>query len=129
MPEGSQMRDRAAYVLGLVLAGAVLVAQQDAQSKLIDAPALLRDLQTLSADDMEGRQVGTPGGAKARAFVIERFKALGVTPLGESWEQPFTLMAGRGAAAAERQGANVVGKIDGTKSPKQYIVVSAHYDH
>jgi len=119
----------AAYVFLTVATTAALVAHQDPQSKLIDAPALLRDLQTLSADDMEGRQVGTPGGAKARAFVIERFKALGIAPLGASYEQPFTFTAGRGAAQAERQGANVIAKIDGTKSPKQYIVVSAHYDH
>ena len=68
---------------------------------------------------MEGRQVGTAGGAKARAFVIERFKASGVVPLGESYEQPFTFTAGRGTAQAERQGVNVIGNIDGTTSPKQ----------
>ena len=50
---GERSRRRPAAVLGVLLVGAVLVAQQDAQSKLIDAPALLRDLQTLSADDME----------------------------------------------------------------------------
>lgn len=117
--------------LGLaVLCSVGVFAQQDApQSKLIDAKALLSDLQTLSADDMEGRQVATPGGAKARAFVIERFKASGIVPLGDSFEQPFTFSAGRGATAAERQGVNVIGKIVGTKFPNRYIVVSAHYDH
>src|SRR5687768_3279745 len=75
---------------------------------------LLADLKTLSADDMEGRLVGSPGNAKARAFIIERFKAVGLKPFGASFESPFTFTAGRGAAA-ERQGVNVIGYIAGTK--------------
>lgn len=96
-------------------------------SKVIDAKLLLADLKTLSADDMQGRQVDTPGGAKARAFVIERFKASGIQPLGSSYEAPFTF-AGRGAQG-ERHGVNVVGHIDGSKTPRRYILVTAHYDH
>ena len=98
-------------------------------SSVIDAPQLLRDLQTLSADDMQGRQVGTPGGEKARAFVIERFKASGLVPFGASFESPFTFTAGRGAQQAERKGVNVIGRIEGTRSRDRYIVISAHYDH
>jgi hypothetical protein len=33
----------------------------------VDAPALLHDVQALSAPAMEGRAVGTPGGKRARA--------------------------------------------------------------
>ena len=90
---------------------------------------LLADLKALSADDMEGRLVGTPGGAKARAFVISRFKAVGLKPFGDSFESPFTFTGGRGAGATERQGINVIGYVAGTKQPARYIVVSAHYDH
>src|SRR5215472_11776221 len=97
-------------------------------STLIDSPQLLRDLQVLSADDMQGRQVDTPGGAKARAYVIERFKASGIAPFGESYEEPFTFAAGRGGTPVERHGVNVVGHIDGSDT-HHYIVVSAHYDH
>ena len=119
-----------AVVAAVIVTGATIGARrQDAvSSKIIDAPQLLRDLKTLSADDMQGRLVDTEGGAKARAFVIERFKASGIKPIGDSYEEPFTF-AGRGAGAAERHGVNVVGQIEGTKNPKRYIVVSAHYDH
>ena len=103
--------------------------QTTAAASTINRDQLLADLKTLSADDMEGRLVGSPGGAKARAFVIERFKAVGLKPFGESFESPFTFMGGRGAAATERQGINVVGYVTGTKQPDRYIVVSAHYDH
>jgi hypothetical protein len=101
----------------------------DNQATTINRDRLLADLKTLSADDMEGRLVGTPGGAKARAFVVERFKAVGLKPFGASFESPFTFMGGRGAAATERQGVNVIGYVTGTKEPNRYIVVSAHYDH
>ena len=118
-------RSLAAVMLtSLVLSAPLAGRQATVQSKLIDAPQLLLDLKTLSADDMEGRLVGSPGGAKARAFVIERFKASGIKPFGDSYEQPFTI-----GAQGDRQGVNVIGRIDGTKTPAQYIVVSAHYDH
>jgi len=106
----------------VVLAAASLGVQQAAPSStVIDSTQLLRDLKTLSADDMQGRQVDTPGGEKARAYVIEQFKAAGVQPFGESYTASFTF--------AGRHGVNVVGHIDGTRQPVRYLVVSAHYDH
>lgn len=99
-------------------------------SSLIDSSQLLRDLQTLSADDMQGRQADTPGGEKARAYVIERLEASGVARFGASYAAPFTFAAGgRAAAQGERHGVNVIGHIDGTRTPNRYIIVSAHYDH
>jgi Zn-dependent M28 family amino/carboxypeptidase len=114
-------------VLGLALLAA---AQTARPSAVIDSAQLLRDLQVLSADDMQGREVDTPGGAKARAFMIERFKASGIVPFGESYSSGFTFSAGRrGGTPAEHHGVNVIGHIDGTSSPRRFIVVSAHYDH
>ena len=123
--------------VGVVAAAALMAAGLSAQapqlpnvrSTVIDAPRLIRDLQILSADDMQGRQVGTPGGEKARAFVIERFKASGLAPFGASFESPFAFTAGRGAEQAERKGVNVIGRIEGTRFRDRYIVITAHYDH
>jgi len=95
---------------------------------LFDSAQLLADLRTLSADDMEGRQVDTPGGAKARAYVVRRFQASGIVPFGTGYEVPFTFAGGRGATQTERHGVNVVGHIDGTDR-SHFIVISAHYDH
>jgi Zn-dependent M28 family amino/carboxypeptidase len=111
----------------------LIAAQQPAvavpKSALFDSSALVNDLKTLSADDMQGRQVGTAGGEKARAFVVARFKAAGIQPFGASYESSFTFTAGRGATQTERTGVNVIGHIDGSRTPRRYIVVSAHYDH
>ena len=98
------------------------------KSQLFDAQQLLKDLEILSADDMQGRQVATPGGEKARAYVVERFKASGLQPVGAAFEHPFTFSSGRGDQAAERTGVNVVGKIEG-RNTSRYIVITAHYDH
>jgi len=110
---------------GCLLAGA---AQEPPGSTLVDSAQLLLDLKTLSADDMQGRQVDTPGGEKARSYVVARFKASGIAPFGTSYEVPFTF-TGRGAGAAQQHGVNVVGQIAGSGSDPRYLIVSAHYDH
>jgi Zn-dependent M28 family amino/carboxypeptidase len=105
----------------------VLLAQSS--SAVIDKTQLLADLKTLSADDMQGRRVDTPGGQKARLFIEQRFRASGIQPFGENYQFPFTFRSGRGANAMDRRGVNVVGRIVGTSDTERYIVVSAHYDH
>jgi hypothetical protein len=114
--------------LSVVLVASVVlaaVAQTSPQSTLIDAPQLLADARTLAADDMQGRQTGTTGGAKARAFIVERFRAVGLDPIGASYEHPFDFtQAGR-----TFRGANVIGKIAGQARAGRYLVLSAHFDH
>lgn len=121
-------------VVCLVLGGAVAPfarSQDVAASKLFNSASLLADLKTLSSDEMNGRAVGSPDGAKARAFLIDRFTAVGLTPFGASFEQPFTFTSGgrNGAPTVERRGVNLVGRVAGTAVPARYIVVTAHYDH
>jgi Zn-dependent M28 family amino/carboxypeptidase len=113
--------------LGILAFVLTIAAQQAPKSSLIDSEQLLNDLKILSSDAMQGRQPGTAGGEKARAYVIERFKASGIVPFGASYEQEFRF-AVRGGNAATR-GVNVVGHIDGRRRPGRYIVISAHYDH
>ena len=118
-------RRRFAPVLAALVAVGFLQAPQSA---VIDAAQLLTDLRVLSADDMQGRQAGTAGGEKARAYVVERFEASGIVPFGETYLSPFTFR-GRGEDAPEREGVNVVGHIRGATTPGRYIVLTAHYDH
>jgi hypothetical protein len=104
---------------------------QARHSDLFDSAQLVHDLKVLSADDMQGRQVDTAGGAKARAYVIDRFKGSGIVPFGADYTMPFTFTRGGrgGATPTDVHGVNVIGHIDGTKTPRRYIIVSAHYDH
>ena len=101
-------------MLAFVLAGAQSATR-------IDPARLMADVDTLSAPAMEGRRTGTPGNQRARAFIVERFRTLGLKPIGESYEQTFS----SGTAAA----ANVVGMVRGTARPDAFVLVTAHYDH
>ena len=113
----------------LLAAGAVvwvLAAVQPAGAIRVDPDQIFRDVQVLAADDMQGRLAGSPGGDKARAYLLDRLKQAGVQPIGDSFERPFTFAPRTGG---ERHGTNLVGVIRGTRQPDRYIVLSAHYDH
>jgi len=97
------------------------------RSNVLDAKQLLADARTLSADEMQGREVGTEGGRRARAYVVARFKEAGLKPFGASYLQTFQFSSRR--TAGTREGANVVGYVRGTARPDRYVVLSAHYDH
>lgn len=101
-------------------------AQTGPSSKIINAEQLLHDVEILSADDMQGRRIGTEGSAKAREYVVKRFKESGIQSFGDSYLQEFEVTLRQ---AAKTTGVNVVGLIKGKKNPEKYIVVSAHYDH
>jgi hypothetical protein len=94
------------------------------QFPALDSARLLADLSALAADSMEGRRFGTPGGARARAFLLRAITRIGLAPMRNGFSMPFTAKEG-----SELHGANVVGLIRGTKHLDRYIVVSAHYDH
>ena len=101
-------------------------APEPPRSKVIDAARLLRDVETLSADEMQGRKTGTEGGAKARDYVVAAFKKCGLKPFGASYLQPFSFERGGKTYA----GNNVVGYVEGkSKGAPRRLVVSAHYDH
>jgi Zn-dependent M28 family amino/carboxypeptidase len=93
-------------------------------STLVDAKQLLRDVETLASDEMQGRAPDTPGSAKAREYIVGRFKESGLKPIGDSYFQSFTF-----GKITKKNGTNVIGYVKGKKTPEKYIVVTAHYDH
>jgi Zn-dependent M28 family amino/carboxypeptidase len=75
---------------------------------------------------MEGRLVGSPGNARARAFLVSAFRTRGLQPVGGStYMHSFTVQR-RDTAVT---GVNVVGQVRGSALPDRYIVITAHYDH
>jgi Zn-dependent M28 family amino/carboxypeptidase len=97
------------------------------ESKLFDAAQLLRDIQTLSADDMEGRSPRQPSIQKARDYVDTRFKDAGLEPIGTTFKQEFQMS--ELSRVHIYKVVNFVGLIKGKKNAEKYIVISAHYDH
>ncbi|MET3666313.1 M20/M25/M40 family metallo-hydrolase [Caulobacter sp. 1776] len=106
----------AAAVLSLAIVAPAFAGPGD---KAID------DVRILSADDMQGRAPGTPGSEKARAYILSRFAEIGLKPIGETFEQPFSYAKRDGATV---NGINLVARIKGSQGGKA-MVVSAHYDH
>jgi Zn-dependent M28 family amino/carboxypeptidase len=59
-----------------------------------DPAQLSATVKVLASPEYEGRGPGTPGEAKSIAYLIERFKALGLKPAGTDgqWTQPVPLI-------------------------------------
>jgi Zn-dependent M28 family amino/carboxypeptidase len=111
---------------GILAALSSAASQAGAPAVRVDAAQIFDDVDKLAADGMEGRLAGSPGSEKARAYLLGRLKRSGVSPIGESFERPFTFMS---RTAGERKGTNLVGVIRGIRNPDHYIVLTAHYDH
>lgn len=106
--------------LFLLLSGFALSVGAQNQIK-INKVQLFKDVQVLSSNEYEGRQVGTEGSKKAQTFLLNRFKEVGLKPINGSYEQKFS-------PKSNLNGTNLYGMIEG-KVKDKYIVLTAHYDH
>jgi hypothetical protein len=104
------------------------VAQPRPVSLRVDSERLMAAVTTLADPKLAGRAAGSPGGLQARAWVLERFKAVGLHPVASSYVFPFKF-ARRTMAGLDGEGANVLGMCVGTDPKLPFFVVSAHYDH
>jgi hypothetical protein len=103
-------------VLSFIVAGCGAAAQ-------VNEDELMRVVRELASPDYQGRRAGTDGGRRARAFIRDAFRAIGLAPIGApGYEHPFRF-------AGEDDAANVVASIAGTNAAAQTIVITAHYDH
>lgn len=109
-------------VLLLCLSCCASIKQQDEANH----EQLLKDVQTLSSDVYEGRRTGTPGGKKARDYILKRFEQLGLASFStdSAYLQAFTFTTREGQSI---RGTNVIGYIKGKM--KESLIISAHYDH
>ncbi len=102
-----------------------VVKQELAKAYSFNPDALLYHIKTLSSDAFEGRRTGTKGAEKAKNYIIDQFKSLGVEPLFDSYEQDFSF-EGKGKTY---EGTNVLGLVKGSDNTEEYIIITAHYDH
>jgi Zn-dependent M28 family amino/carboxypeptidase len=103
----------------------------------VDSESLMTTVRTLTEPRFEGRATGTPGNLAARAWIEERFKTIGLSPVSGSYVFPFhfTHVSIKAIIDPERQvkteyaGANVVGQCAGTDGKLPVYLMSAHFDH
>lgn len=106
-----------------VLLSCSTVKKTDAQQ---EDSQLLKDIQTLSSDEYQGRKTGTKGAEMSRTYLSGRFKEIGLKAFSSTpgYEQPFSFKRG---TTAEVKGINMIGYVQGKTD--NVIVISAHYDH
>jgi len=86
----------------------------------------MKDVQTLASPEFEGRRTSTPGNAKARAWIVERFREAGLAPVSADFQMPFQFT--RNSVATT--GVNVIGLCKGSGAADTGVmVITAHYDH
>ena len=89
----------------------------------VDRARLMADLRQVASAEFEGRATGTPGGLKARAWVVDAFQHAPLQPAAsDGFVETFP-------TKDHGEGANVVGRLAGIEPALRTIVVSAHYDH
>jgi Zn-dependent M28 family amino/carboxypeptidase len=100
----------------------------------ISEKQMKKDVEYLASDELEGRDTGSPGEAKAADYVAKRFEKLGISPKGTAnYFQSFTFKAQRNSHSTdstelpEMEGKNVVGYID--NGAPSTVVIGAHFDH
>jgi hypothetical protein len=83
---------------------------------------LIEVVTVLASDEMNGREPGTEGWRKARAYVEEQMSMCGIQPAGPGgFEQPVE----------GGKGINILGRIEGSESSRRerVVILGAHYDH
>ena len=126
--------------MGIVLIGGMAACSPTTSSNDADSPQYfsaapaLELFEALSSDELQGRQAGSAESAVARSMIIDRLEALGVEPVGSSFEHPFKYGPFRApetgvAGAPDKDGVNVIGFIPGSETSDVAMVISAHYDH
>lgn len=116
--------------LGPVIAdefGPTITATAQAPAKVhFTAQQLVDAVTALAAPAMEGRRVGTPGNAKARAWIVDQFRSAGLQSIGAAYQKPFTFERN----GEKVEGVNIVGLCRGGGAKDNgAMVVTAHYDH
>jgi len=95
---------------------------------------LKSDVTYLSADKLEGREIGTEGEKMAAEFIARRLELMGVSPKGsEGYFQTFSRKMEQDPHSltptdtGKVVGRNVAGFID--NGAKHTVIIGAHYDH
>ncbi len=97
-------------LLKVTIAATVLAAGACAPpepAERITADGIMTDVEVLSADSMEGRAPGTPGEARAIAYIEDRFRQTGLEPVAGGFRLPVELLGM--TKAADRSSITLTG--------------------
>lgn len=93
-------------------------------NKLVSTPGgIVTIMNFLASDELQGRDTGSEGIAKAAEFIEEVFKKNNIKPFFKSYKDTLSNF--------DAMAYNVVGVIEGSdpKLKNEFILIGAHYDH
>ena len=97
---------------------------------VFNAARMQHDVETLAADNMQGRVPGSAGLDQAADYIAQEFAKAGLQPGGDNgtYFQSFSIAGENGKQVTVK---NVLGVIPGKQEKMQAesVVLSAHYDH
>jgi hypothetical protein len=110
---------------------------------IIDKDKIRAYVKILASENFQGRRAGTEGEAEAALYLAQELKKMDIRPIGKknTYFQPFPLPAtdlkweGKRLVFYVKDNTsklvsdNILGLIESSKRPYQYIILSAHYDH
>src|SRR6266567_5202414 len=80
---------KSSFVLLLLICFVVFAGAQDSTPAGFDGKTWWDHVKVLAADDMEGRETGSPGLAKAAAYIVQQAQKDGLQPAGsDGFYQP-----------------------------------------
>lgn len=102
------------------------LAAENGLLEALDTAGIEPAVRRLAAPEMEGRGQGTPGNARARAYIVSRLRHAGLAPLFQgAFEQP-SFLEGSGD---QPYAVNVGAYLPAAELTTAWIVLVAHYDH
>jgi len=109
------------------------IVETDENSEATNAKTALKAFSTVStvresmeflaSDELQGRDSGSEGIAKAADFIEQRFRVNNIVPYFETYKDTI--------GNFDQPAFNVVGVLEGSdpELKKEFIIVGAHYDH
>jgi Zn-dependent M28 family amino/carboxypeptidase len=98
----------------------------------ITASELSKHLYIVAADSMQGRDTGSEGQKKAGKYLISEYEKMGISfPKGATsfYQQVPSAFMKRSYSPTPNDSENIWAFIEGTETPEEILVISAHYDH
>ena len=120
------------FILILALVSCRSESDSSSYSPDFSSSEIMEHIQLLSSDEMNGRLAGSPGEAKAAAYIAGLFDRFGLIPASlEGRFYQFFELEGPMVQAAKMErhmSRNVLGYVRGGEYPQRWIVIGAHFD-
>ncbi len=95
----------------------------------ITASEMKADLYIYASKEFEGRDTGEPGQKKAVAFLKNEYLKMGISSVDGSSNYFQNIPKAYFNGNSKNDSENVLAFIEGSKKPKEVLVISAHLDH